>query len=132
MAIRGKVKDIKQMGNRVFGTVTDTKTGTDYSFEQPLGVELGIVNDVIVQFDTVVVGSNTVGVSLDPVEKGTIQTIDYDKQTGVLRDRVGNLIDFEQNLGRELGLVSGTKVRYALVTVDGQQKATALKLVANP
>lgn len=132
MAIRGKVKDIKHdpMG-RSSGTVMDTSTRTDYPFVQPFGQQLGLQQNSIVQFETVASSGTTYGVSLDPVEKGTIQSINYDLETGVLTDRLGNTLDFAQNLGKEMGLIAGSEVRYAIVFVDGKPKATALKLATN-
>jgi hypothetical protein len=132
MAIRGKVKDIKigPMG-KATGTVTDTASRINYPFVQPFGEQLGLQENSIVQFETVQSSGTTYGVSLDPVERGTIQSINYELETGVLTDRFNNPIDFEQNYGKEMGLVQGSEVRYVIVTVDGKQKATALKLAGN-
>ncbi|MDX2173778.1 MAG: hypothetical protein SFY56_11705 [Bacteroidota bacterium] len=132
MAIRGKVKNvtIDPMG-RATGTVTDTVTKTDYPFEQPYGQQLGLEVNSIVQFDTVDVSGVSYGVSLDPVDKATIQSIDYIKGKGVIVDNVGNQIEFEQSYGRELGLVNQSKVKFVPVTVNGVMKATSLKLVTN-
>jgi len=132
MAIRGKVKDIRTMpAGRLSGTVTDTATKIDYPFEQPYGVQLGLQVNSIVQFETIESGGTTYGVSLDPVEKGTIQSINYELGNGVLLDRLGNAIDFEQYLCREMGILEASVVRYVPVTVNGQRKATSLKLAVN-
>ena len=149
MAIRGKVKSIKiesipssfigpdgtpttVINNIASGTVTDTTAKKDYPFVQPLGQELGLAINSIVQFEigTLSDGSS-VGCSLDPVEKGKIDVIDPIAGTGILTDKAGNKINFEQNYGTELGLTAGAVVRFATVTVNGTVKATALKLAGN-
>jgi hypothetical protein len=133
MAIRGKVKDIKtDPGSmRSTGTVTDTSTRVDYPYVQPYGEQLGLVKDMIVQFETVVSGGVTYGASLDPVERGTIQSINYDTGIGVLNDRFGNPIEFEQAFAKEMGFVVNSNVRYIMVNVGGKPKATSLRLTAN-
>lgn len=133
MAIRGKVKNIKTdpSSMRSTGTVTDTSTRTDYPFVQAFGEQLGLVNDMIVQFETVVSAGVTYGASLDPVERGTIQSINYDTGIGVLNDRFGNPIEFEQVFAKEMGIVVGSNVRYIIVNVGGKLKATSLRLTAN-
>lgn len=131
MAIRGKVKEVKvETMGRMTGTVTDTANRIDYYFEQPYGEQLGLAVNSIVQFETVVVADKTIGVSLDPVEKASIESIDFANGTGVIVDKVGNKIDFDQNYGKELGLDKGVVVKFAPVYVDGKMKATALKPVS--
>jgi hypothetical protein len=66
-------------------------------------------------------------VSLDPVEKGTIDSID-DLGNGVLIDRTGAKLSFQQDYSKELGIVKGSKVRYTIVNVDGKYIPTSLKL----
>ena len=131
MAIRGKVKDVKnEPGSmRSSGTVTDTATKTDYPFTQAGCVELGIQVNTIVQFDTVMVGTTACGVALDPVEKGTITSVNYELGTGTLTDRLGNVIDFDQVYVKEIGIVSGSIVRYLELNNNGKPLATSLKLV---
>ncbi len=131
MAIRGKVKDVKtEPGTmRSSGTVTDTGTKIDYPFTQSCCTELGIQVNTIVQFDTIVVGTTTYGVALDPVEKGTITSVNYDLGTGTLTDRLGNVVDFDQVYLKEIGIISGSIVRYLLVNYNGKPLATSLKLV---
>lgn len=131
MAIRGKVKNIKTdpSSMRSTGTVTDTSTRTDYPFVQAFGEQLGLVNDMIVQFETVVSAGVTYGTSLNPSEKGTVKSITND--AGVLADRLGNPIDFEQPFLKELGIDLNSTVRYTVVNVGGKFKATNLKLAAN-
>lgn len=128
MAIRGKVKDVKDMGNyKVSGTVTDTSTKIDYYFEQPYGAELGLAPNSIVQFETVRVADKTIGVSLDPVDKATIESIDLELGTGVILDRSGNKIEFSQNYCKELGLNPGMVVKFTPVNINGTTRATSLK-----
>jgi len=131
MAIRGKVKDIKNnpLAMRSSGIVTDTATKTDYPFTQACCVELGIQIDTIVRFETVVSEGTTYGVSLDPVEKGTITSIDYDLGSGTLTDRLKNVINFDQVFAKELSLVKGSIVRYDVCNFAGKPIATSLKLV---
>lgn len=129
MAIRGKVKDVKidPMGRSMSGTVTDIANKIDYSFEQPYGQQLGLAPNSIVQFETVQVGDQTLGVSLDPVEKATIETIDFATGTGTIKDKAGFIYSFTQNYCKELGLDRGVAVKFAPVTFDGKMQATALK-----
>lgn len=133
MAIRGKVKDIKidPSGRTMTGTVTDTTNKIDYQFEQPFGEQLGLGVNAIVQFETIQVGDQSIGVSLDPVEKATIETIDFATGQGTIKDRVGTIISFTQNYCKELGLDRGVAVRFAPVTVDGKVQATALRSAKN-
>lgn len=131
MAIRGKVKDIKTDPNtmRSTGTVTDTSTRADYPFVQAYGEQIGLVKDMIVQFETVVSAGVTYGTSLDPSEKGIVKSITTD--AGVLTDRLGNPIEFEQPFLKELGIDLNSTVRYIVVNVGGKFRATNLKLTAN-
>lgn len=131
MAIRGKVKDIKSEPGtmRSNGTVTDTATKIDYPFTQACCTELGIQVNSIVQFETVAVGTTTYGASLDPVEKGTINNVNYDLGTGDLTDGLGNIVNFDQVYAKELGIVTGSIVKYLVVNYNGKPIATSLKLV---
>ncbi len=132
MAIRGKIKTVTVGTSRVAttatGTVIDTVTKVEYAFEQPLGEQLGLVVNSIVQFATVNVGGTTMAVSLDPVEKATIETIDFTTGTGTIKDKIGNVIPFQQSYAQEMGLAVGNVVKFASVIVGGVNTATALKL----
>lgn len=149
MAIRGKIKVVRIdnypmtfvapdgtpitiVMNKAVGTVTDTAAKKDYSFEQPYGNELGLVVNSIVQFDTVTQSDGTiVGCSLDPVDKGVVQTVDTTTGMGTLKDRAGNIIDFMQNYTSELGIIAGSSVKFTAVFADGTIKATCLRLAGN-
>ncbi len=130
MSVRGKIKVAKPDPKtyRVTGTVTSTVDKVDYEFDQQYGVQLGIdVNDVV-QFEMITDSAGKLkAVSLDPVEKGTIDSID-DLGNGVLIDRTGAKLSFQQDYSKELGIVKGVKVRYAIVNVDGKYLPTSLKL----
>ncbi len=132
MAIRGKVKSVTAGSSRVPTTVTgvviDTATKVEYPFEQPLGEQLGLEVNSIVQFTTVNVSGTAMAVSLDPIEKATIETIDFNTGTGTLKDKVGTIIPFQQNYAQEMGLAVGNVVKFAPVMVSGINTATALKL----
>ena len=67
-------------------------------------------------------------VSLDPIEKGTIESID-ETGKGVITTLTGAKIDFQQDYSKELGLTAGMKVKYCLVNIDGKYAATSLKSV---
>ncbi len=54
-------------------------------------------------------------VSLDPVEKGKIVTIDPATNSGTLTDNTGNTVNFVQDYITELGLATGDRVSYAMV-----------------
>jgi hypothetical protein len=130
MSVRGKIKAGKPDPKtyRVSGIVTSTVDKVDYEFDQQYGVQLGIdVND-IVQFEIITDSAGKLkGVSLDPVEKGTIDSID-DLGNGVLIDRTGAKLSFQQDYSKELGIVKGVKVKYTIVNVDGKYLPTSLKL----
>lgn len=132
MAIRGKVKIVRHEPMfRTTGTVTDTSTKKDYLFEQPFGEQLGLQVDSIVQFITVQVGSDTFGVSLDPVEKGIVESIDFSTGIGVLIDKNNDKISFEQNYAKEIGIDVKSIVRFARVAGNGKITATALKPIGS-
>ncbi|HRH11752.1 MAG TPA: hypothetical protein PLU73_09565 [Bacteroidia bacterium] len=149
MAIRGKIKVVRIdsypmtfvapdgtpitiMLNKAVGTVTDTAAKKDYSFEQPYGNELGLAVNSIVQFDVVALSDgSSVGCSLDPVDKGTVESIDLTTGMGTLKDRAGNIIDFIQNYTTELGINVGSTVRFTSVFADGMIRATCLRLAGN-
>lgn len=126
MATRGKVKSIRDMGNS--GIVTDTVNKVDYSFQQPYGQEMGLTEGTIVRMEIISLSDGTqLAVSLDPVEKAKIQTMDVSNNTGTLVDNKGNVLKFAQNYMTELGLQIGDKVSYSLVFVGGSPMATALQ-----
>lgn len=133
MAIRGKVKIVRDMGSNYTGTVTDTANKVDYEFEQPLGKELGLVEGMIVRMEIITKSDGTqLAVSLDPVEKGTIQSLDAGNNTGTLKDNAGNIITINQNYITELGLTDLMKVNYTVVLSAGssgmmEPTATALR-----
>lgn len=128
MATRGKVKSIKDMGNS--GVVTDTVNKIDYNFEQPMGQELGIVEGKIVRMEIITKSDGTqLAVSLDPVEKAKIQTMDVANNSGTLVDNGGNVLKFSQNYMTELGLQVGDKVTYSMVMSGGAWMATTLQKV---
>ncbi len=128
MATRGKVKTIKDMGNS--GSVTDTVNKIDYNFEQPMGQELGIVEGKIVRMEIITKSDGTqLAVSLDPVEKAKIQTMDVANNTGTLVDNGGNVLKFVQNYMTELGFQVGDKVTYSMVMSGGAWIATTLQKV---
>lgn len=148
MAIRGKVKVVKIDTNSrtvigsdgipvtittnvATGTVTDTVAKVDYPFTQPYGKELGLAVNSIVQFEAVTASDGSkVATALDPVERGTIESIEYVGGTGILIDKAGNKLNFEQPYGQELGLAKDVIVRFATVTVNGMAMATSLRLPA--
>lgn len=133
MAIRGKVRDIKaQTGRTVSGTVVDTSTKTEYPYLQPFGLELGLVVNGVVTFETITTpDGTTTAVALDPLEKGTIEQIDSTTGTGTILDKAGNKIEFEQCYSSELKLAQNSPVKFSPVWVDGKLKATSVRLAGN-
>lgn len=116
------------MGNS--GVVTDTVNKIDYNFEQPMGQELGIVEGKIVRMEIITKSDGTqLAVSLDPVEKAKIQTMDVANNSGTLVDNGGNVLKFSQNYMTELGLQVGDKVTYSMVMSGGAWMATTLQKV---
>lgn len=130
MAIRGKVKTIKvdPMGKSASGTVKDTANNVEYQFVQPFGEQLGLQVNDIVQFETVNTSAGPLAVSLDPVDKGTVQSIDYASGNGVLTDKSGTKLEFVQNYAQELGIAAGTPVKFATILVGGVAMATSLRI----
>lgn len=120
MAVRGKVKVIRSSGGSISGRVTDTASREEFDFEQPYGSELGLAENMIVRMEIITKSDGTkLAVSLDPVEKGRILTLDAATNSGTLRDNVGNEINFVQDYITELGLAVGDRVSYATVTPAG-------------
>ena len=66
--------------------------------------------------------------SLDPIEKGVILTID-ETGKGTIKEPNGTVMEFQQDYAKELGLAKDMKVRYSIVNVDGKYFATSLKTV---
>jgi hypothetical protein len=132
MAIRGKVKNIRDTGSGYTGIVTDTASNpkVDYNFSSPCGKELGLKDNMIVRMEIITLNDGTgakLAVSLDPVEKGTIVTTDAANNSGTLTDNAGNTVNFVQDYITELGLASGDRVSYAMVNYNGAMVATAIQ-----
>ncbi|MDZ4664262.1 MAG: hypothetical protein SGJ15_05240 [Bacteroidota bacterium] len=130
MAIRGKVKNIRDMGSGYTGTVTDTAAKVDYNFSSPCGKELGLKDNMIVRMEIITLNDGTgakLAVSLDPVEKGTIVTTNAANNSGTLTDNTGNTVGFVQDYITELGLAAGDRVSYAMVNYNGAMVATAIQ-----
>jgi hypothetical protein len=130
MAVRGKVKDIKNTGMGYTGTVTDTGAKVDYNFSSPCGKELGLAVGMIVRMEIITLNDGTgakLAVSLDPVEKGRIVTADASTNSGTLTDNLGNTINYVQDYITELGLAEGDKVNYTMVNYNGAMVATAIQ-----
>lgn len=130
MAVRGKVKDIRNTGSGYTGTVTDTAAKVDYEFSSPCGEELGLVVGMIVRMEIITLNDGTgkkLAVSLDPVEKGKIVTVDAGSNSGSLTDNLGNTVKFMQDYLTELGIAPGDKVNYCMVNYNGAMIATALQ-----
>ena len=132
MAVRGKVKAIRNTGSGYAGTVTDTAAKVDYEFSSPLGKELGLAENMIVRMEIITLKDGSkLAVSLDPVEKGKIVTIDAANNSGTLTDNAGNTVNFIQDYITELGLAAGDKVSYEMVMSGGAMLATALQKPGN-
>lgn len=131
MATRGKVKDVRDNGMGITtGVVFDTVNNVDVNYEQTLGKELGLKKDMIVKMEIITKADGSqLAVSLDPVEKAKITTIDITAGTGTLTDNAGNVLNFVQNYCAELGLATGVKVQYSLVMANGAWMATSLQVV---
>lgn len=129
MAVRGKVKNVKDTGGSLYtGTVTDTKSNIDYPYSAILGKELGIVPNMIVKMEIInLKDGSQMAVSLDPVEKGTILTVDATSNSGTLKDNAGNTVNFVQDYLTELNINPNDRVSYCMVMSGGAYVATALQ-----
>jgi len=117
MAIRGKVKSVRDTGSGYVGTVTDTANKIDYPYTSPLGKQIGLLENMIVRMEVITLGDGTqMAVSLDPVEKGKIESLDPATNSGTLKDNTGKVIPFSQDYIAELGLKVGDRVSYASIT----------------
>lgn len=129
MAVRGKVKNVKDTGGSLYtGTVTDTKNNVDYPYSSILGKELGIIPNMIVRMEIITASDGTqMAVSLDPVEKGTVLTVDAATNSGTLKDNAGNTVKFIQDYLTELNINPNDRVNYCMVMNQGTYVATALQ-----
>jgi len=101
----------------------------EYAYDQPYSYELGISENTIVTFDLVNVGDKQVAVAVNPVEKGTIVEIDYEKGTGtILETESGIKYPFSQNFLKESKFEKEQVVKYTLVMA--KDTITAVCLVA--
>ncbi len=116
MAIRGKIKIVRDTGSGYTGSVKDTANNIDYPFTSPLGAQLGLVENMIVRMEVIALSDGTkMAVSLDPVDKGKIESLDPATNSGTLKDNTGTIITFNQDYITELGLAVGDRVSYASV-----------------
>ena len=101
----------------------------EYPYDQPYSYELGISENTVVTFDLVNVGDKQVAVAVNPVEKGTIVEIDYEKGTGtILETESGIKYPFSQNYLKESKFEKEQVVKYTLVMA--KDIITAVCLVA--
>lgn len=116
MAIRGKIKIVRDTGSGYTGTVKDTANNVDYPFTSPLGREIGLLENMIVRMEVITLDDGTqMAVSLDPVDKGKIESLEPTTNSGTLKDNTGKVIPFNQDYLTELGLKVGDRVSYASV-----------------
>ncbi len=126
MALKGKIKKTVVAGYKVSGIVTSSVDRAEFEFDQTFGVQLGLKVGSVVQYEFVTVDGKVKAVSLDPVDKGIVETIDGDG-SGIIAEANGTKIDFKQDYAKELGIVVGLKVKYVVLNVDGKYIATSLK-----
>ena len=122
--LRGKIVKNPDTGKLA---VKDTDTKVLYDFDQPFETELGILEKTPVTFELVTYDGKSVGVSVEPVYKGQILTLDYASGTGVLLEtETDTKYDFKQNYLKESGFIEGSVVKYTLVNVERKNIAVCL------
>jgi hypothetical protein len=125
--LKGKIIKSPDTGKLV---VRDTDTRVTYEFDQPFQAVLGIVEKTSVNYDLVDVDGRNIAVAVQPIYKGEIVTIDYEKGVGEILERESNTTyNFQQNYLKQSGYAQGETVKYTLVNSDGALWATCLNKI---
>jgi hypothetical protein len=130
--LKGKTSTSGDNGMLSYTDSTGAKVQVKYS--QAYSTELGILANSRVSFDLITVGSDSIAVSVAPVNKGTISDITIDPNTGVgtgtiFETESGVKYPFVQNYAAQSNFAANQVVTYTLVTVKGVLTAVCLSIV---
>ena len=130
--LRGKTSTNGDGGMLSYTDSTGAKVQVKYS--QVYSAELGILANTKVSFDLITIGSESMAVSVAPVNKGTINDITIDPNTGVgtgyiLETESGAKYPFVQNYAAQSKFENNQVVTYNLVSVKAVLTAVCLSLV---
>jgi len=119
-------------GQVVTGTLEDVQSGAVINYSQAFGAELGIAVGVKVNYQTVIIGGQTVANVLTLAHRGVIATINTTNDGGTLTEKAtGATIPFAQVGVTESGILAGSKVNYERIVnpLTGAVTAVALNVV---
>jgi hypothetical protein len=128
---RAIVVNIKQSNfggaTTAVGQINDKANNKTIGFEVYCPDELGLAEGLKVVYDSVIVGGVEIANAVELLEKGVIQTIDMDPNTGAMGDTgtlldksSGNIINFEQRYLAQMGIKVGTVVSFQGITPANQ------------
>ncbi len=99
-------------------------------YNQPLSEALGIVENATVTFTLLENTVSPMAVAVNPIEKGTIVDIDFEKGVGTIEETESGIkYPFKQNYLRESKFDKGQVVTYTLVSSNGTMIAVCLTAV---
>ena len=130
--LRGKTQTSGDDGMLSYTDSTGAKVQVKYS--QVYSAQLGIVDKTKVSFDLITIGSESMAVSVAPVNKGTINEIIIDPNTGVgtgsiIETESGAKYPFVQNYAAQSKFENNQVVTYNLVNVKEVLTAVCLSVV---
>lgn len=123
--LKGKVT--KPGDNGMLKYKTDSGERIEVAYDQPFSKELGIGDNTSVTFELVSKGGTPIAVSVNPIDKGTIIDISYEKGGGTIEETESGIqYPFRQNYLRESKFELGQTVKYSLAPANGSMIATSL------
>ena len=112
--------------------VLKAEEGSQYKYIQPLAENMGIRVGSNVAYQPIDSGKDTIAASVillkNKQQRGTIDTINADGESGWLTDKQDQRYPFRQPFLKELGLAVGSKCRFTLVNDKGTDTAVSLIL----
>jgi hypothetical protein len=128
--LKGKVT--KPGDNGMLRYKNDAGEKIDVAYDQPNSKELGIAEGTVVTFELLMNTRQPMAVAINPIEKGNIQDIDYDKGSGtILETESGLVYPFRQNYLKDSGFAKDQTVCYTLAYVNGAVVALCLTYPQN-
>lgn len=108
----------------------DAGEKVEVAYDQPFSKELGIAENTSVTFELVSKGDTPIAVSVNPIDRGRIIEISYEKGGGTIEETESGIqYPFRQNYLRESKFEVGQTVKYSLATANGSMIATSLLAV---